>query len=280
MAQNSKIEWTHHTFNPWWGCVKVSEACRNCYAEAFAKRVGKAVWGVKSRRRFFDAEHWAAPLKWNAKVAAGASERVFCASMADVFERLAAVHPDADNMSRARAQLWQLVLATPSLDWLLLTKRPENVCGAVPGSWLKAWPQNVWIGTTVEDQETADIRLPHLLTVPSRIRFVSCEPLIAPLTLAPQLGRTGVNWVIAGGESGAKARPTQTSWVRQLRDECLQAAVPFHFKQWGTWRPTDQGHQRLGKHAAGRDLDGRTWDGFPAHEPRRGTQLSWGGALG
>ncbi len=139
MAKNSRIEWTTHTFNPWWGCVKVSPACKHCYAESWAKRVGSNVWGIKAERRFFGDKHWAEPLKWDVLAAAsGVRARVFCASMADVFE-------DRRDLDVHRARLWKLIEATPHLDWLLLTKRPEIISRLAP--WANQWPENVWLGT-------------------------------------------------------------------------------------------------------------------------------------
>src|SRR5262245_52074261 len=176
MGKDSGIEWTHHTFNPWWGCMKVSPGCEHCYAETFSIRVGKKVWGPKADRRFFGDAHWAEPLKWNAVAArAGERHRVFCASMADVFE-------DRRELDGHRARLWRLIAATPHLDWLLLTKRPENLARMLP--WYSHWENrvafepdepwpNVWLGTTVEDQQRADERIPHLLRSPAAVRFLS-----------------------------------------------------------------------------------------------------------
>jgi protein gp37 len=229
MGKNSKIEWTHHTFNPWWGCTKVSEACKNCYAEAWSKRVGQKVWGPKAERRFFGERHWLEPCKWDidARTAQG-RQRVFIASMADVFE-------DRRELDPWRHKLWKLIQATPNLDWLLLTKRPELVANLV--QWNVGWPPNVWIGTTVENQESADVRLPHLSKLPVAVRFISAEPLIGPLNIRPWLGTT-IDWVITGGESGPRARPTNPSWFRDLLGQCMAASVPFHFKQWGDWAHT------------------------------------------
>ncbi len=269
MAKNSSIEWTNHTFNPWWGCVKVSPACKHCYAEAWAKRVGKDVWGINASRRFFGPSHWAEPIKWD-KLAAkqGVRERVFCASMADVFEHRA-------DLDQARADLWALIEGTPNLDWLLLTKRPENVMAMAP--WGRAWPANVWIGTTVESQQYAEERLPHLAAVPAAVRFISAEPLLGPLDLRNWMG--SLDWVITGGESGPRARPTSPSWFQDLLRQCMAAEVAFHFKQWGDWAPgqginlakfraerTEDGTVmvRVGKKAAGRELEGRPWNGLPA----------------
>ena len=270
MAKDSKIEWTHHTFNPWWGCAKVSPACDNCYAESWAKRVGSKVWGSGAPRRFFGPTHWQEPLKWNAESEVqGVRRRVFCASMADVFERrLDLVEP--------RWRLWELIEKTPQLDWLLLTKRPRNVAGMVP--WDKSqWPSNVWLGTTVENQAWADKRLPALLRCGAKVRFLSCEPMLGAIDLTPWLASEAIDWVIAGGESGVNSRPMDPSWPRALRDQCVRHGVAFHFKQWGHWAPVDSlntaegrvvtvGHEEMvaaGKRDAGRELDGRTWDQFP-----------------
>ena len=276
MAKNSSIEWTHHTFNPWWGCVKVSPACDHCYAEAWAKRVGKAVWGSKSPRRFFSEKHWLEPLRWNAEAVSNRERRrVFCASMADVFER-------RQELNSSRERLWELIEHTPMLDWLLLTKRPQNIEKMVP--WTTIWPENVWLGTTIETQRFADTRLPFLLKHPAKVRFLSCEPLLGPISLEnwikPQLeaGMYGINWIIAGGESGPGARPMHPDWARGLRDQADDAGVAFHFKQWGHWVPleliTPEQRKKIidlegtklagvGKKDAGRELDGDTWDEFP-----------------
>lgn len=272
MAKDSKIEWTHHTFNPWWGCAKVSPACKHCYAEAWAKRVGSAVWGKDAERRFFGDTHWNEPVRWNREAERdGIRRRVFCASMADVFERRA-------ELKLWRERLWKLIEESPALDWLLLTKRPHNVRSMVP--WGDDFPSNVWLGCTAENQAWADKRLPSLLEVPAKVRFLSCEPLLGPLDLSQYLSTDSsksIHWVIAGGESGAHSRPMNPEWVRALRNQCLRSKVAFHFKQWGHWVPeellTEQqknvivfdGHRlaAVGKGRAGRSLDGRTWDEFP-----------------
>ena len=270
MAKNSKIEWTDHTFNPWWGCEKVSPGCAHCYADTFAKRVGHGgskpkLWGPDSERRMFGDKHWAEPLAWNRAAAeAGTRARVFCASMADVFE-------DRPELRAPRARLFELIRQTPHLDWLLLTKRPENADHLWTEAHAKAtspfyddapvWRPNVWLGTTVEDQQRANERIPHLLRVPAAVRFLSCEPLLGsvaldptwlpahtePLIFSKRVAReregwvgNGLGWVIAGGESGPGARPMHPDWARSLRDQCSAARVPFLFKQWGEWE--DMGH--------------------------------------
>jgi len=277
MAKDSKIEWTHHTFNPWWGCIKVSPACKHCYAESWARRLGLELWSGKSPRRFFGDAHWREPLRWDRDAqAAGRRRRVFCASMADVFEA-------RRELDQSRQRLWALIESTPNLDWLLLTKRPERVPENAP--WKKVWPTNVWLGTTVENQHWASKRIPALLNNRAKVLFISAEPLLGPVDLrqwlrAPSDRKSGLDWVIAGGESGPHARPMNPAWVVSLQDQCAAVGAAFHFKQWGHWGPDagptpntkkvelHDGAQRVvlwrvGKHAAGRTLKGRTWDGFP-----------------
>lgn len=227
MGKDSKIEWTHHTFNPWWGCVKASAGCVNCYAEGLAKRFGEQVWGTNAPRRFFGDKHWNEPLRWHAKAQKSRQrERVFCASMADVFE-------DRRDLDSWRTQLWKLIEHTPCLDWLLVTKRPEKVAKLVP--WKNNWPENIWLGTTVESQELAKQRITPILEIPATVRFVSCEPLLGPLDLTAWLGAGKVDWVIVGGESAASARPMQPTWVEDIQQQCLHTNSHFFFKQWGTF---------------------------------------------
>ena len=260
MAEHSTIEWTDHTFNPWWGCTKVSPACDHCYAEGWAKRTGHDVWGAKSSRRFLSESTWKQPERWNRAAArAGTRMRVFCASMADVFEW-------GHRLSAARERLWELIERTPHLDWLLLTKRPHLVQRLAP--WSTRWPAHVWLGTTAENQRFAAKRIPHLLEIPCRIRFLSCEPLLGPVDLAQWID--DLHWVIAGGESGGRARPTHPGWVRALREQCVAGNVAFHFKQWGAWQPREEAGEgatvsfvRTTKKRAGRTLDGRCWNELP-----------------
>lgn len=275
--KNSKIEWTQHTFNPWWGCERVSPACKHCYAEALAHRFGMEVWGKRSDRRWLSDSYWRQPLAWDRQAKATRSRaRVFCASMADVFENRRDLDP-------WRLRLWSLVDQTPNLDWLLLTKRPECIEELVP--WKDIWPKNVWLGTTIENQKWAQRRAPLLVKFPAAVRFVSCEPLLGEVDLSPWMDRKSgraINWVIAGGESGHYARPTNPEWLVSLRDQCKTHSIAFHFKQWGNWLPVSvdkiNGHKsrivrslrgepihivNVGKKNAGRKLDGREWDQLP-----------------
>ena len=272
MARYSKIEWTDHTFNPWWGCTKVSSACDHCYAEAWAKRVGLDIWSAGKPRRFLSTAYWQQPHRWNREAEQnGLRARVFCASMADVFEW-------KKGLSPWREQLWTLIEDTPFLDWLLLTKRPHLVRRLVP--WGDEWPENVWLGTTVENQRWADKRLPYLEESSAHVRFLSCEPLLDEVRLETWLDQKAIDWVIAGGESGPRARPTDPEWFYSLRDQCSAHATPFHFKQWGDWAPVDSvtgslprsilddgsystAMGRFGKKISGRILSNRTWDEVP-----------------
>jgi len=238
--------------------------------------MGRQIWGASAPRRFFGDTHWKEPLEWNDDAKnANYRMRVFCASMADVFERRA-------ELNHWRRRLWQLIESTPWLDWLLLTKRPQNISAMVP--WRDSWPPNVWLGATVENQKYAEERLPFLLAAGAVIRFLSCEPLLGPLDLRSWFDRDGLNcidWVIAGGESGPNCRPMHPDWVIDLLGQCQEANVPFHFKQWGHWVPAEGvnvnsaakilkfgNHRpvpmvRLGKKEAGRTLNGTTWNGVP-----------------
>lgn len=261
MAENTGIEWAKSTFNPWIGCTKVSPACDNCYAEEWNKRYdGGKNWGPHAPRR--RTKTWSGPRKWNKEAAAaGVRHRVFCASLADVFDN----HKSIEQ--QWRDDLWALIRETPDLDWMLLTKRPQNIKKMLPDDWGTGY-KNVWLGATVENQIEANRRVPHLLDVPAHIRFLSCEPLLGPLVLetygqhwlGPPTQKAGMNrgvdWVIAGGESGSHFRNTDPEWFRSLRDQCSAAGAAFLFKQWGG--PT----QPIIK-AKGRELDGVIHDGYP-----------------
>jgi protein gp37 len=244
MGEQTAIQWTDHTFNPWWGCVKVSPACDHCYAESLSRRYGYTVWGKDEPRRWFGAEHWREPLKWNrAAEHTGVRRRVFCASMADVFEQ------GSSDLDGQRANLWALIDSTPQLDWLLLTKRPMNIRRMIPAHWLTNIRAHVWFGTTVESPDYL-WRVAELAKVPAAVRFISYEPALADVTWP----LAGIQWLIAGGESGGGFREPQAAWIQSARDQCVAAGVAFYFKQWGGLRPK----------AKGAVLDGREWKQFPA----------------
>lgn len=266
--ENSHIQWTDHTFNPWIGCTKVSPGCLHCYAEALNKRwAGGENWGAGAPRRRTSATNWLEPIKWNTmserRIALNLETprpRVFCASLADWLD------PEVDI--EWLADLLELVHACPFLDWLMLTKRPEEWRARLEAVakywtksggntaaywWLTDWletkrdarpPLNVWIGTTVEDQVRADLRIPQLMAIPAAMRFLSCEPLLGPLDLEmiPYIGRTfdtpeiagrQVDWIICGGESGPGARAMDLEWARYLQRQCAGAGVKFFMKQLG-----------------------------------------------
>jgi protein gp37 len=282
MGENSAISWTDHTFNPWIGCTKVSPGCANCYAEAYDKRWGGEHWGNGAPRQRTSEANWRKPLKWNREAsgplqsfqevrtmdgrtfrgtieqmaalnlamddviyAGPARPRVFCASLADWL--------DDEVPIKWLADLLDLIRRTPNLDWLLLTKRPENwyrrvslVDGEMAESWIDCIdmpergviPQNVWIGTTVEDQQRADERIPQLIQIPAKVRFLSCEPLLEMVDLSYRcFGGSDsfglIHWVICGGESGPQARPMPIEWARDLRIQSMRARVPFFMKQLG-----------------------------------------------
>jgi protein gp37 len=221
MGDTTGIGWTDHTFNSWWGCARVSPACRFCYADTLASRWGHDLWHQHGPRRMLSEANWAKPLRWNHDAeAAGKPARVFCASMADVFE-------DYPDLAPARHRLWQLIGGTPWLVWQLLTKRVEHVPALAP--WGSDWPPNVWLGTSVENQRYADERIPVLASVPARTRFLSCEPLLGPADLSRWLGQ--LSWVITGGESGPKRREMNVAWLTSVADQCQAAGVPVYVKQ-------------------------------------------------
>lgn len=240
MADRTNIGWTRYTFNPWWGCSRVSPGCRFCYADTVASRWGHdTLWHLAGPRRMMSEAYWRNPIKWNRDAEqAGKQELVFCASMADVFE----IHPVPEinaQLDAERARLWPLIEQTPWLIWQLLTKRPENVAALAP--WTDTWPANVWLGTSVEDNQRAAERIPVLGRSNADTLFLSCEPLLEDLTDLrtwltgehPDAARR-LDWVIVGGESGTKARPMQLDWARSLRDQCEAADVTLFVKQLGT----------------------------------------------
>jgi protein gp37 len=188
------------------------------------------VWGPNSDRRVLSDKHWAEPLKWDAEAKKeGRPWRVFSSSMCDNFED----HKDVDQ---ARERLWPLIRRTPNLHWQLLTKRIERVADRLPKDWGNGYP-NVWIGTSVENQKYADLRIPILLSVPAVVRFVSYEPALGPVDFKPWIpgavrdSSPYIDWIISGGESGPDYRPMDVQWARDARDQCKAAGVAFFFKQ-------------------------------------------------
>lgn len=276
MGENSKIEWCHHTFNPWVGCQKISPACDHCYAESWAKRSGHPELWQGDRRRTRPS-NWSEPLKWNAQAQLDSTRpRVFCSSLADVFDN--AVDP------QWRADLFDLIGRTPNLSWLLLTKRIGNAHAMIDESmdrlgmlgWaeLPPWP-HVWIGATIANQEEADRDILKLQSTPAAIRFLSIEPMLGPVDLrragairdifwdtgvpggrAPVAG--SVDWVIAGGESGPHARPSHPEWFRSLKQQCSSARVKFFMKQMGGTRDKRDALESIPE-----DLRAREWPDAP-----------------
>ena len=311
MSHQTRIEWTDHTFNPWVGCTKVGSACDRCYAEKWSKRSGHPeLW--QGERRRTSIINWQQPIKWDRQAAAAGVRRRVFPSLCDPF--------DNRVPSCWRDDFWHWIDQTPNLEWLLLTKRPQNIAGMLPNPgtavkpWGDGWP-NVWLGVSAGDQEEADRNIPILLATPAAVQFVSLEPLLGPIDLTsiacpngckpPEycsrchpggseptgtydvLGAGLLDWVIVGGESGPNARPMHPDWARSIRNQCERAGIPFFFKQHGEWigipdiqwllsgadhgfgifdhSPYDKHHEavRIGKRAAGRVLDGRTWNEMP-----------------
>lgn len=276
MAEHTGISWTDHTFNIAWGCTRISPGCKNCYADRDSRRYGWHVFGTNKPRRVFGARHWAEPLRWNAQAEReGRVHRVFCSSMCDVFE----AHPVIDE---ERLKLWPLIRETPWLDWQILTKRAYRMLWCLPEDWGSGYP-NVWLGVSVENQEWANRRIPWLMDIAAAVKFVSYEPALGPVDLRQvpfknedgyallfplagmfqcdgcnepsKIRQGGIDWVIAGGESGPGFRPADTDWFRSMRDQCRAANTPFFFKQSGGLRP-----------GTGIELDGEVIQEMP--EPR------------
>lgn len=223
------IEWTDRTWNPSTGCSKVSPGCKYCYAAVIANRFPNHF------PNGFDftlhEDRIDAPRRWRKP------SMVFVNSMSDLFHEempLAFLH-----------RVFEVMAACPQHTFQVLTKRHERLAELAS---LLPWPDNVWIGVSVENQKYAH-RVDYLRKVPAKVRFLSCEPLLGPL----QLNLDGISWVITGGESGPKHRPIEVDWVRSIRDQCRAAGVAFFHKQWGGVTPK----------SGGRELDGREWNEFP-----------------
>ena len=257
MAFESAIEWTESTWNPVTGCTKVSPGCKNCYAETFAER-WRGIVGHPYEQGF-DLRLWperlGLPLSWRE------SRIIFVNSMSDLFHKDVPdefVEKVFDVMGRASWHTFQLLTkrAERFAQWSgrhFHGSRERGVDGA-----RSRWPKNVWAGVSVESQDYV-WRIDHLLRVPADIRFLSVEPLLSPVKIKKSILKE-LKWVIVGGESGPRARPMNPEWARQVRDQCLDAGVPFFFKQWGVF---DSRGQRRSKKASGRVLDGRTWNEMP-----------------
>lgn len=282
----TKIEWADKTWNPVTGCSKISEGCRNCYAERMAKRLSGR-FGYPKIEPFEPVIHkdkMADPMYWRG------SKKIFVCSMGDLFHEKV----KQEWIARVFSETWG-----SKHIFIFLTKRPENMktffkrCGHwqgyvthngnKPKAWggngiivgsSNEWPsKNIWLGVTAETQEQADNRIPVLLQIPASVRFVSVEPMLEHLDLGKYLkcescidplvcwcGDPRINWVICGGETGPGARPMKADWVRSLRDQCIDNLVPFYFKQWGEY---DEHGDKTGKKISGRLLDGKTWGKYP-----------------
>jgi protein gp37 len=277
VGEYSKIEWTDHTFNPWVGCTNISPGCDHCYAESWAKRSGLVRWGNHARRRT-SVNYWKAPLVWNGRAEAfgrthGHRPRVFCASLADVF--------DNQVPESWRSDLFALVRQCAALDWLILTKRPQNIAKMLPSDWGDGYC-NVWLGVTAENQKYFDQRWKHLQKIAAAVTFISYEPAIGSLRM-PERGPYP-NWLISGGESGGKARPLNPQWVRDVVSDCRRFGVaPFH-KQWGAYRNNPlvveqdmsvKIAERMDKFGKGGGLlDGKLIREFPSQARRPGRQAA------
>jgi len=245
MSAKTIIAWTDRTFNAWWGCVKISPGCKNCYADALSRRYGHDVWGPGKPRRTFGEKHWSEPLKWDREAEkSGVPLRVFCGSMMDWAED----HPAADAI---RPCLWDLVRATPHLDWQMLTKRAERIAGLLPAFWDEI-KGHVWLGVSVENDNYA-WRADHLRVLEPAVRFVSYEPALGPV---PSLDLTGIDWLIYGGESGGGFRPEDKQWARDVEKKCAASGAAFFHKQSAAYT-TERGIE----------LDGRIVRNYPT--PRR-----------
>lgn len=307
MADKTEIAWCDSTFNPWIGCTKIGAGCDHCYAEAdFDHRKHRVKWGAGQARSRTSPANWKKPLRWNRadfrecrdcgwrgevdtlvddtcpscgkhEHLEPARRRVFCASLADVFDNEVPVE--------WRMDLFSLIANTPNLDWLILTKRVGNVMPMCSGDSLMfdMIGRRVWLGITVCNQAEADRDIPKLLQIPASKLWLSMEPLLdhvdlwalAANSLHTLDGGPKIDWVVVGGESGSKARPMHPDWVRSLRDQCSEANVPFLFKQWGEWAPNwyndadgnkidgSEWMDRMGKKTAGRLLDGVLHDAYP-----------------
>lgn len=289
MAENTKIEWAHHTFNPWIGCQKVGPGCDHCYAETWDARFEGVRWGPHAQRTRTKEANWTKVRRWNRKAGeAGIRERVFVASLADICDTHSSIKTEW------RSDLAELVCACENLDFLFLTKRAGNITSVLSSMFPEGIPQNLWMGITIVNQEEADRDIIKLLKAKQElglsIAFLSMEPLLGPVDLAftgarPEnsvnfrldalrgvwMGRdhlvsdhtARIDWVIVGGESGADARPMDPAWVRALRDQCQEAGTPFLFKQWGEWFAYGEIDAQGRENSRTRGEDPTVWHAWP-----------------
>lgn len=246
MGKNTEIQWCDATWNPWMGCTKISEGCKNCYMFRDQKRFGKDPTEIRRSKTTLND-----PLKWKEP------RRIFVCSWSDFF------HEDVpDEWRRAT---WEIMYHMKEHTFLILTKRPENISDMLPAGWIEGmwkYMRNVWFGVSVENQKRATERIPKLLQTPAAVHFVSAEPLLSPIEFDGWLKdfderQNFINWVITGGESDFKnPRPFDLDWARSIRDECQMAGVKYFHKQHG-------GSKKINGTWGGRELDGRTWDEFP-----------------
>jgi len=256
MAAQSSIEWTDSTWNPVTGCTKISPGCKHCYAETFAERF-RGVPGHPYEQGF-DLKLWPErlemPLRWKEP------KLIFVNSMSDLFhegvpdEYIAKVF---DVMFRAEHHIFQVLTKRSERMMIWSRQNYRFVNERVNGRPLL--PKHIWLGVSVENQKYTT-RISDLQKVPARVRFLSIEPLLGPVELSASMLR-GIHWVIVGGESGHKARPMHAEWAGAIQESCRAYSVPFFFKQWGAHN--EEG-ERVGKKAAGRVINGRTWDQMPA----------------
>lgn len=301
MGANTTIEWTDNSWSPWEGCQKVSPACDHCYAESMNRWLRRGEnWGPGAPRREYSDQHWSKPLRWNANAARANRHLKIFPSVCDPFDNAA---PAGHRKGFAK-----LILATPHLIWMLLTKRIGNAALMLPEMFPDGTPDSVWLGATIVSQAEAGRDIPKLVDAPASTRFLSMEPLLGAVDLTDWIGPWGrphelqappmIDGIFVGGESGRAARPMHPDWARSLRNQCEAAGIAFHFKQWGEWAPGNlsagfdlierdrtkirsgffdyndtwnplgsnpfrQTMDRVGKQAAGRELDGRYHDDFP-----------------
>ena len=249
MGKNTEISWCESTFSPWWGCRKISSGCDNCYAEALDHRLGRKNW-VEGEYQKMKDKYWIQPLNWNKKaVLSGIRHKVFCGSMCD--------WADSKGPISERERLWELIRATPMLDWLLLTKRAKHIKRYLPEDWGSGY-DNVWLGVSVEDQKHGLPRIDILRYTPAKVRFLSVEPLLEDLD---HINLDGIDWVIVGGESGPVARPMKKEWVIGVALDCkIFNNVPFFFKQWGR-KDNDEANHNVKK--GGCLLNGKEFKKWP-----------------